>query len=88
MDYLLFTYPNCVKCEAMKKTLAESQTAYAEYSLTSPPGKAKIREFLNVIKRDESGAIKLPTLIAHTQGIVRGVLNTAEEFEDWSRSKA
>ena len=88
MDYLLFTYPNCDKCEALKKKLAESRTAYGEYSLTSPPGKAKIREFLNVIKRDESGAIKLPTLIAHTQGIVRAVLNTAEEFEDWSRSRA
>jgi glutaredoxin len=88
MDFLLFTYPNCAKCEALKKSLAGAKTAYAEYSLTSPPGKAKIREFLNVIKRDESGAIKLPTLIAHTQGVVRAVLNTAEEFEDWSRSRA
>jgi glutaredoxin len=88
MDYLLFTYPNCLKCEAMKKKLAEIGTAYAEYSLTQPPGKAKIREFINVIKRDETGAIKLPTLVAHTQGIVRAVLNTAEEFEDWSRSRA
>jgi glutaredoxin len=87
MEYLLFTYPNCVKCEAMKKKLAEAGTAYAEYSLTQPPGKAKIREFINVIKRDESGAIRLPTLVAHTQGIVRAVLNTAEEFEDWSRSR-
>jgi glutaredoxin len=88
MEYLLFTYPNCVKCEAMKKKLAEAGTAYAEYSLTQPPGKAKIREFINVIKRDETGAIKLPTLVAHTQGIVRAVLNTAEELEDWSRSRA
>jgi len=88
MDYLLFTYPNCVKCEAMKKKLAEAGTAYAEYSLTQPPGKAKIREFINVIKRDETGAIRLPTLVVHTQGIVRAVLNTAEELEDWSRSRA
>jgi hypothetical protein len=55
--------------------------------LTSPPGKAKIREFINVIKRDGTGAVILPTLIAHTQGIVRAVLNTAEEFDAWSRSK-
>ena len=88
MEYLLFTYPNCAKCEALKKKLAEAGTAYAEYSLTQPPGKAKIREFINVIKRDETGAIRLPTLIAHTQGIVRAVINTAEEFEAWSRSKA
>lgn len=87
MEYLLFTYPNCQKCESLKARLAQSQTAYTEYSLTQPPGKAKIREFLNVIKRDEKGAIILPTLVAHTQGIVRAVLNTAEEFDEWSRSR-
>ena len=87
MDYLLFTYPNCDKCETLKKLLAETGTPYQEYSLTQPQGKAKIREFVNVIKRDDKGAIILPTLIAHTQGIVRAVLNTAEEFEGWSKSK-
>jgi len=87
MEYLLFTYPNCGKCEAMKKKLAETATAYAEFSLTQPPGKAKIREFINVIKRDDKGAIILPTLVCHTQGIVRAVLNTAEEFDGWSRSR-
>jgi glutaredoxin len=87
MDYLLFTYPNCTKCEALKKKLAEVGTPYVEYSLTQPPGKAKIREFINVIKRDDKGAIILPTLLAHTQGIVRVVVNSAEEFDAWSRSK-
>lgn len=87
MDYLLFSYPNCLKCEALKKRLAETEIPYQEYGLTSPPGKAKIREFINVIKRDETGAIKLPTLVAHTQGIVRAVLNSAEEFDEWLRSK-
>ena len=43
MDYLLFTYPNCNKCDAMKKKLAETATPYQEFGLTSPPGKAKIR---------------------------------------------
>jgi glutaredoxin len=88
MDYLLFTYPNCVKCDRMKRTLAESQVAYQEFGLTQPLGKAKIREFLNHIKRDDKVAILLPTLIAHTQGIVRAVLTSAEEFEAWWRSKA
>jgi arsenate reductase-like glutaredoxin family protein len=88
MDYLLFSYPNCGKCEAMKTKLAETGTPYMEYGLTLPQGKAKIREFINVIKRDDTGAIILPTLIAHTQGIVRAVLNTAEEFEEWLRSRA
>ena len=87
MDYLLFSYPNCAKCDALKKRLAETEISYQEYGLTTPPGKAKIREFINVIKRDDSGAIKLPTLVAHTQGIVRAVLNSAEEFDGWLRSR-
>ena len=87
MDLLLFTYPNCAKCEALKKKLAETGTPYAEYGLTQTPGKAKIREFINVIKRDDKGAIILPTLVAHTQGIVRAVLNSAEEYDAWLKSK-
>jgi glutaredoxin len=87
MDYLLFTYPSCTKCEALKKRLAETETAYAEYNLTQTQGKAKIREFLNVIKRDDKGAIILPTLVAHTQGIVRAVINSIEEFDGWLKSR-
>ena len=87
MEFLLFTYPSCDKCDRLKNVLAETDTAFAEYSLTQPPGKAKIREFINVIKRDDSGAIILPTLVGHTQGIVRTVLNSAEEFEAWLKSK-
>jgi glutaredoxin len=87
MDLLLFSYPNCGKCDALKKRLAETGTPYTEYGLTQPQGKAKIREFINVIKRDEKGAILLPTLILHTQGIVRAVLNSVEEFDAWSRSR-
>ncbi len=87
MDYVLFSYPNCNKCEALKQRLAETGTSYTEFGLTQPQGKAKIREFINVIKRDDKGAIILPTLVAHTQGIVRAVLNTAEEYEAWSRSR-
>ena len=87
MDYLLFSYPSCAKCESLKKKLAETGTPYAEYNLTQTTGKAKIREFINVIKRDDKGAIILPTLVAHTQGIVRAVLNSAEEFDGWSKSR-
>lgn len=87
MDYLLFNYPNCNKCEALKKRLAETQITYAEYGLTQPLGKAKIREFINVIKRDDKGAIILPTLVVHTQGIVRAVINSAEEYDGWLKSR-
>jgi len=87
MDYVLFSYPNCVKCDKLKTLLAGTATAYSEYSLTQAQGKAKIREFINVIKRDDKGAIILPTLIAHTQGIVRAVLNSAEEYDAWLKLK-
>lgn len=88
MDYLLFTYPNCEKCEKLKKLLAARGIPYQEYGLTQPQGKARIRDFVKLLKRDAAGGIILPTLILNDQGIVRAVLNTAEEFEGWSRSGA
>jgi glutaredoxin len=87
MDYYLFTYPNCQKCEAVKKALAAKGIAYSEYNLVQPPGKAKIREFIRHVKRDDKGAIILPTLLLNDQGIVRAVLNTAEELDQWLRSR-
>jgi hypothetical protein len=47
----------------------------------------KIREFLDVLKRDDKGGILIPTLIILDDGDIEAVLNTREEFEDWSRSK-
>jgi glutaredoxin len=88
MDYYLFTYPNCQKCERLKASLAEKRIDYGEYSLVQPPGKAKIREFIRYVKRDEKGAIILPILLLNDQGIVRAVLNSAEELDQWLKSKA
>lgn len=87
MDYLVFTYPSCPKCERLKEVLAKNEVNYSEFSLTQPAGKAKIREFIRHLRRDDSGGIVLPTLIVHTEGIVRAVINTAEEFEAWLKSK-
>jgi glutaredoxin len=87
MDYFLFTYPNCQKCEGLKRSLAERGIAYGEYSLVQPPGKAKIREFIRHVKRDGKGSIILPTLILNDQGIVRAVMNSAEELDQWLKSR-
>ncbi|MGA2361759.1 MAG: hypothetical protein ABSG73_04790 [Candidatus Aminicenantales bacterium] len=87
MDYFLFTYPNCQKCESLKKSLGEKGIAYGEYSLVQTVGKAKIREFIRHVKRDGTGGIILPTLVLNDEGIVRGVLNSAEELDQWLRSK-
>jgi glutaredoxin len=88
MDYFLFTYPNCQKCEGLKKSLGEKGIAYGEFSLVQPPGKSKIREFIRHVKRDATGGIILPTLVLNDQGIVRAVLNSAEELDQWLKSKA
>jgi len=87
MEYLLFTYPNCQKCEALKKALSENNLQGAEYNLIQKESKMKIRDFLNVIKRDEKGGIIIPTLVLQESGEVLAVLNNREELGDWLRSK-
>jgi glutaredoxin len=88
MEYLLFTYPNCAQCEALKKHLQEARIETAEYNLVVKESKLKIRDFLKVLKRDEKGGILIPTLIIRDQDKVIAVLNNREEFEDWSQSRA
>lgn len=88
MEYLLFTYPNCPKCGAMKKSLETAGIACREFNLAHTAGKARIRDFITHIKRDEKGAVILPTLIVCTSGIVRAVLTSVEEFEAWWKSRA
>ncbi len=87
MDYLLFTYPNCEKCDKLKKLLSKKEVPYQEYSLVLPQGRTRIRDFIKMLKRDDKGGIILPTLILNDQENVRAVLTSAEEFEAWSGSK-
>ena len=88
MEYSLFTYPNCEKCEAIKKVLAETDLEGDEYNLSQKESKLKIREFLTILKRDETGGIMLPTLVLQENGEVIAILNTQEELKDWLKSKA
>jgi arsenate reductase-like glutaredoxin family protein len=88
MEYFLFTYPNCEKCEAIKKVLAETELEGAEYNLSQKENKLKIREFRQILKRDEKGGIILPTLVLQEAGEVLAILNTQEELGDWLKSKA
>lgn len=87
MEYLLFTYPNCQECAAIKEALAGTDMEGDEYNLTKKESKLKIREFLSILKRDEKGGIVLPTLVLRETGDVVAVLNTQEELKDWLRSK-
>jgi glutaredoxin len=87
MQYILFTYPNCSQCETLKVHLNENGYKAQDYNLTQKDSKMKIREFLDVLKRDDKGGILIPTLIILNDADIEAVLNTREEFEVWSRSK-
>ena len=93
MDYLLFTYPNCDKCDAFKAYLRRTfseRTPFPgeELSLTEKTGKMRVREFLGQIKRDEKGVIILPIFVLREEGHVEGIFNSHEELDLWLKSKA
>jgi glutaredoxin len=88
MDYLLFTYPNCQKCEVLKEYLPQTGIEGEELNLTKKESKKRIREYISDLKRDEKGAIIIPTLIILDEGRLDAVLNSREELEDWLKSKA
>lgn len=87
MQYIMFTYPNCTQCEALKTYMNVNSYKVQDYNLIQKDSKIKIREFLDVLKRDDKGGIVIPTLIVLNDGDIEAVLNTREEFEIWSRLK-
>ena len=87
MPYLLFTYPNCPKCDALKGHLKTSGLEGDEFSLTHKDSKLKIRDYLKVINRDDTGGIIIPTLVIEDQGEVAAVVNDHLELSDWLRSR-
>jgi glutaredoxin len=87
-DYLLFTYPNCEKCEALKKhLLAKTDWRVEEYNLAKRESKQKIREFLAVLERDEKGGIRLPALIVRDESRVIAVIHNEEELTHCLQSR-
>ncbi len=87
MDYVLFTYPNCRKCEDMKAALKEAAITMEVQDVAEKEGRVRIRTFLPQVKRDAQGAIILPTLVCRDGDRVDAVLNTREELSAWLRSK-
>lgn len=88
MESLLFTFPNCTKCEELKKYLNEANLEVQENNLVLKESKMRIREFLNYLKRDDKGAILLPSLVLKENGEDPVVLNNRKELEEWLRSRA
>ncbi len=88
MEYLLFTYPNCDKCEGFKAYLRQTGFQGVEYNLTQKDSKLKVREYLDHIRRDEHGAMVLPIFVLRENESLLGVFNTPLEVEGWLKSKA
>jgi hypothetical protein len=88
MEYLLFTYPNCDKCDAFKTYLKGTALQGQELSLVLKEGKMRLRDFLGGIKRDDKGAIVLPVFVLREDGRVLGVFNSHLELESWLKSRA
>jgi hypothetical protein len=90
MDYLLFTYPNCDKCDAFKAYLKAAPVGLEgeELSLVEKAGKMRVREYLGQIKRDEKGAIILPIFVLREEGQVREIFTSQAELDRWLRLRA
>lgn len=86
MQYVLFTYPNCLKCEELKLFLQDSALEGEELSLVKREGKMRIRDFIKDLNR-EKGAIIVPTLVMLEEGNAVSVLNSRKELEDWLKSR-
>lgn len=88
MDYLLFTYPNCDKCETFKIYLKGTALHGQELNLAQKEGKLRVREFLDRIKRDEKGAMVLPIFVLREDGRLVGIFNNPLELDRWLKSRA
>ncbi|OGD18123.1 MAG: hypothetical protein A2Y69_02210 [Candidatus Aminicenantes bacterium RBG_13_59_9] len=88
MEYVFFTYPDCGKCEELKRFLKGTTLEGSEYDLAQKEGRLKVREFLSLVRRDEKGSIVLPVFVLREEGRVLGLFNTAQELDTWLKSKA
>jgi len=87
MEYLVFTLPNCSKCEKLKELLKNKGLEHREFDVSTKEGKMKIRDFIKMLRRDNTGAIIIPTVIVEENGLATAVLNSAEELDLWLRSR-
>lgn len=76
MTFTLFSYPNCTKCDEVKKYLNEKGIKYEEINAAIGDGKIKFREFYqknkDEIKREKDEAIILPILLNERE-IIQGI---------------
>jgi len=76
MDYLLYSYPNCSKCEKVKEYFKEKGIKYREINAGIGEGRVKFRDFYSKnkdkIQRENDGAVLLPVLVKEGE-IIQGL---------------
>jgi glutaredoxin len=78
MEYILYSYPNCPKCENVKKYLKEKGIKYEEINAGRGEGREKFRKFYyknkDRIQREKEGGVSLPIFINEGK-IIQGLEN-------------
>ena len=87
MDLLMFTLPGCSKCDRLKEFMLANQLKAAEFNVSTKEGRSRIRDYVKFLRRDESGAVLIPTLIIEENGVPVEVLNSAGELDGWLKSR-
>jgi len=87
MDFLVFTLPGCAKCDRIKELIKAKGLEPKEFDVSTKEGKTKIRDYIKLLRRDNSGSIMIPTLIIEENGNATAVLNSAEELDLWLKSR-
>lgn len=83
--YKVFTVPNCSKCEEVKSFLEEKNVPLSVFDLKSPKGNREFRNYYSResikarMKRDHSGALKLPIVFHMSKD---DVVSTAQGLDE------
>lgn len=76
MEYTLYSFPNCQKCDEVKKYFKEKGIKYDEINAGLGKGRDEFREFYyknkNKIQREKDGAVMLPVLVKNGE-IIQGL---------------
>lgn len=81
MSYKIYTFPNCDKCQNVKKILEEKNIEYQEVNAGLGNGRVDFLEFYkqkkDFIERDNNGQIVLPIVVS-SSGIYQGLEKITE----------
>ena len=83
MGYILYSFPNCTKCNEVKSHLKGKEIKYEEVNAGIGEGREKFRDFYSKnkeqIKRDEKGGIPLP-IFEYNGKILQGLEGIVENL--------